>query len=84
MILVFYYPLSEKRVIIYEPNVTDIEYRSKRGENWHKAEIVSDDTSNYSRASKRLLIQELKRCIKYRVPISKDTTIEELLCKINI
>lgn len=82
MIINLIYPMGKDRVITFTPGSIDYVFNSVRGEAWYKCEVVCKDISEFSRANKRILLNELTKCLKEKHHLSKCTKLEELICQL--
>ena len=79
MIINLIYPMGKNRVITFTPGSIDYVFNSVRGEYWYKCVITCYNVSEFSRANKKVLINELTKCLKEKHHLSKCTKLEELI-----
>lgn len=82
MIIKLYYPMGKAREIQIEPGKVCYNFVSVRGEDWCKCEVICNDTSEFNRANKKLLLVELGKCINTKHPLSKCNNLEEYICQL--
>ena len=82
MIVTLIYPMGKDRVITFTPGSIDYVFKSVRGECWYKCIVSCDNVSDFSRANKKVLLNELTKCLKEKHHLSKCTKLEELICQL--